>query len=275
MPYVTKLMSSKRARDTDVDLDLSTLGAMQNRELWRADTLRWQPHAALVWLTRGQGRAAIGGRVRGLGPHTMLYVPPFQLFQHEFFAGAQGVALTLKDRAPQIFPDHSLLLKASTSEHQVELTQHFDALARELQADHAQIGRARIIEAHLLLISVVLDRLMAAEPKLKLSKSHKLLGALAAGPWHKPSSPAEIADRLGVTTTHLSRLTQEALGKPLSRVVQEARLNAACDALARSETPAGDISRTLGFASPSHFSKAFGAEIGQTPSQFRRLHKRS
>jgi AraC-like DNA-binding protein len=84
----------------------------------------------------------------------------------------------------------------------------------------------------------------------------------------RPLGLAAIAARLGVSPTYLTDAFRRAEGVPLVRYQLRLRL-----ARALRELPhAGDLTRLaldLGFASHSHFSTAFRAAVGITPSQYR------
>lgn len=82
-------------------------------------------------------------------------------------------------------------------------------------------------------------------------------------------TPDLVAREIGVSRATLYRLFEPAGG--VARVVREARIKAAARSLARSgaETRIGDIAHTFCFASDAHFSRAFKAQFGCTPREFR------
>jgi AraC-like DNA-binding protein len=80
---------------------------------------------------------------------------------------------------------------------------------------------------------------------------------------------SRIAQRLGVPPRTLRRrLAQE--GVCLSRLVDEARLRAACEELGRARPCIREMSKQLGYSEPSAFARAFKRWTGKTPLQFSR-----
>jgi AraC-like DNA-binding protein len=88
------------------------------------------------------------------------------------------------------------------------------------------------------------------------------------GDRERPLGLTAIAAKLGVSPTYLTDAFRRAEGIPLVRYQLRLRLIRALRELPH----AGDLTRLaldLGFASHSHFSTAFRAAIGLTPSQYR------
>jgi AraC-like DNA-binding protein len=81
---------------------------------------------------------------------------------------------------------------------------------------------------------------------------------------------AEIGAEVGVSPVYLTQAFQQVEGMPLYRYQLRLRLARALDLLSRP----GDLTELaldLGFSSHSHFSAAFRAAYGRSPSQFRRV----
>lgn len=80
----------------------------------------------------------------------------------------------------------------------------------------------------------------------------------------------ELAAQAGVTPTHFCRIFKKATGISPHQYVMKARLNRARHMLEQSEASMATIAESLGFASQSHFTRAFRQFAGETPSDFRR-----
>ena len=80
---------------------------------------------------------------------------------------------------------------------------------------------------------------------------------------------SDYAEALGVTLTHLSRVTRAVTGKPVTTLLQERKLLAACEGLAYSQERVGALAERLGFASPAYFARLFAQRMGVAPSAFR------
>ncbi|MCB0825987.1 MAG: helix-turn-helix transcriptional regulator [Armatimonadetes bacterium] len=82
----------------------------------------------------------------------------------------------------------------------------------------------------------------------------------------------EIASRIGLSTSHFRHLFKEYTGQPFHRYLMSLRLERARDILAAGSVPVSQVSKSVGFASAAHFSRAFQGRFGVSPSNFRKTH---
>jgi transcriptional regulator GlxA family with amidase domain len=83
-------------------------------------------------------------------------------------------------------------------------------------------------------------------------------------------SLTQIARLTGVSLRQIQRLFTEELGQPAMRFYRGLRLQTADTLLTQSALPIGEIAVATGFATPAHFSRAFCAAYGLSPSARRR-----
>lgn len=74
---------------------------------------------------------------------------------------------------------------------------------------------------------------------------------------------------------HFARLFQHSTGLPPHRFVVRARIDHAAILLAAPELSIAQISRVVGFRTPSHFATVFHRLMGVTPSEYRARHLRA
>jgi AraC family transcriptional regulator len=86
---------------------------------------------------------------------------------------------------------------------------------------------------------------------------------------------AELAREAGVSTRHLVRLFDTALGQSPTRAVRILRLQTAATLIASTELRVREVAQKTGFASEFHFSRTFSTLYGVSPRQFRQRYKRS
>lgn len=84
-----------------------------------------------------------------------------------------------------------------------------------------------------------------------------------------PHCLASLAARAGLSASTFVRQFQVALGMPPMEFVSRARLNRAAELLRSGVMPVKAIAGCVGFASRSHFSKAFRDLYGRDPSRYR------
>lgn len=80
----------------------------------------------------------------------------------------------------------------------------------------------------------------------------------------------ELASKYGISKTSLKSCFREVYGKPIFRWRKEYRLDYACKLIEQDELTISEISKRVGYSSPSKFSQAFKDYIGCTPSEFRK-----
>jgi AraC family transcriptional regulator len=88
----------------------------------------------------------------------------------------------------------------------------------------------------------------------------------------EPVSLEEVARAVHASAFHLARVFRERTGLPIHRYLTRLRLRAALEWLAEGSRDLTALALELGFSSHSHFTSAFRAEFGQTPSAIRRHH---
>lgn len=87
-------------------------------------------------------------------------------------------------------------------------------------------------------------------------------------------STAELADRLGVSTSTLARRFKDATGTTVVGYVARRRAERAARLLATTSQSVRDIATFVGYEDANYFVKVFRAEYGMTPSAYRELHSR-
>lgn len=79
-----------------------------------------------------------------------------------------------------------------------------------------------------------------------------------------------LARRVHASPFHLARCFRQELGEPVHQYLLRARLALALEAVLDSREELTAVALRLGFATPSHFTAAFGKAYGLTPSALRR-----
>ena len=79
----------------------------------------------------------------------------------------------------------------------------------------------------------------------------------------------EVARKAGVSSAHLAELLQQRTGRSFTELVREARIDKACELLARSELPMSAIAAECGFCDQSYFTHVFQRLRKATPKQYR------
>ena len=88
----------------------------------------------------------------------------------------------------------------------------------------------------------------------------------------EPVSPADLAERVGMSTRQLERLFRRYLNRSPKRYYMELRLARARNLLMQTDLSVINVALACGFASPSHFSKCYRSQYGTTPYRERGAH---
>ncbi len=80
---------------------------------------------------------------------------------------------------------------------------------------------------------------------------------------------AYVARRIGTNRTYLARLFREELGRTLVEVLTDIRMEVAVGDLAATEDQICEIGWRIGYRSNAAFSRAFAAQHGISPREYR------
>ena len=80
----------------------------------------------------------------------------------------------------------------------------------------------------------------------------------------------DLAERHAISKTALKNCFKEVYGKPIYKWRKEYRLDCACRMIEEDDLTISEISKKVGYASPSKFSQAFKEYVGCTPSEYRK-----
>lgn len=80
----------------------------------------------------------------------------------------------------------------------------------------------------------------------------------------------QLAQKYGISKTSLKNCFKEVYGKPIFKWRKEYKLDYACRLIEEDELTISEISKMVGYTSPSKFTQAFKDYMGCTPSQYRK-----
>ena len=77
----------------------------------------------------------------------------------------------------------------------------------------------------------------------------------------------ELGDEIGMSRSQLHRKLKALLGQGPNQFIRTFRLNRAHDLLKVNAATAAEVAYSVGFSSPSYFTKCFHEQFGYTPSE--------
>jgi transcriptional regulator GlxA family with amidase domain len=87
--------------------------------------------------------------------------------------------------------------------------------------------------------------------------------------YDRPLSRREIAEAIGVSENHLSRIFRRELGISPWDYLNRYRIKRAKDLLTRTSDSITSVALQVGFNDPAYFSRVFRRQAGLSPSEFR------
>lgn len=85
-----------------------------------------------------------------------------------------------------------------------------------------------------------------------------------------PITIDELASKYNISKTSLKNCFKEVYGKPIFKWRKEYKLDYACKLIEKDDLTISEISKIVGYSSPSKFTQAFKDYIGCTPSQYKK-----
>lgn len=256
-------------------VSLTTLPTLLKAGRWRLETLRAYSQHRLFWITYGQGHATFNGRRRGFAANTLLFFPAGSVHSITFGAKGQvqGTMITLPanlDPALQVSP---MAVRAESMRDQAEIGAAIERITNERRA--LDPGADLAIRATLQLLSVWMIRRDAAQrarataPRTAAQRLAAAFADQVEARFRAAPGVGALAETLGVTPTHLSRVCRECYGMPAQaflqrRVAAQARID-----LGEGRRSVAEVARGLGFSSPAYFSRFVSAQTGKAPRDLR------
>jgi AraC family transcriptional activator of pobA len=228
------------------------------------------------------GEATLEGRTHVLAPAAAISLPPMSVHGFHFRPGTQGwvVTLPVATLARQLAdaaPLRAALARTALIRPEESPTWMFEAVASEFAG--SGLGRAKALASLVGLLATWFARALAQEAAREAARDGaapqagaELLArfqALVEQDYRSARTLAGYARALGVTPTHLSRVSRALTGVPASQLILERRLLEARRALAYTTMQVAEIAYMLGYSDPAYFARVFAKATGESPSAFR------
>lgn len=272
-----RLFESRGVAEADrlSGLTLEMVTPLKRHGRWRRALPHAEPLPVLIWIQRGQGRVTVLGRSRGFAPATCIVLPPGTPFSIEPGPMTEGTLLRLPDLFEAPVPDVPRHLRLSDVSVQGELSGLLDRLGRHSELADAATARAAL--GRLILVSAFVERAASAVAADRTDAAARLAARFTRKVEDTLSAAVtldSLGRELGVTPTHLTRTLRATCAMTAQQYMQARLMHEARRRLADTDEPAATIARDLGYSSAAYFSRAFGREVGETPSVFRAAARR-
>jgi AraC family transcriptional activator of pobA len=251
-------------------------------------TIRPHRHRGLhqfFWIAKGSVVVTSETSERALRAPALIMNAPMSVHGFKWEAESDGYVVTVptvsleSNLPPQTGLlgrlDHSLFLQYSSDRASATSAESlFEAIDIEYRGRQEGRTQALLCQAGLLALFVI-----RAAGRRHKSVSEPLHSGVAIGRRfvelvesnyrkHRPLS--FYASRLGVSVTHLGRISRGQFGISSQSIVHDRLILEAKRSLAYTSASVADIASDLGFRDAAYFSKFFAIQVGDTPSAFRK-----
>ena len=229
-------------------------------------------HTAL-WVSRGKAKLTVDGGTYAISGETGVIIDAEAPKIIEVADGSFGSIMALRANEDFTLPAPFLVAHVPNIGEQQKLTGFMEYVAGEQSETSFGAGAASYHLAHYYIVHLAR---LAKMPPERTTSGQKLMSRFARLLEQNHASGnglSEYADRLQVTTTHLTRVCQKLNGKSATQFIQDRVFAEAKYLLATTHRPVVDIGNDLGFSSPAYFTRLFSQKSGMAPTEFRRKNQ--
>ncbi len=232
-----------------------------------------QPHRherlhQFLHLVEGTATVQLDERESTLLGAAVVNLPAGCVHGFRFVPQTKGIVLTVPVEAlDATMGACPMLATASIVEAEPRLAALFDEVAEEFA--QSRPARSQCLAAVATLIAARVAEQIAPDVAAEGSPLMRRFEALIETHYRNHWRVADYAAALGISATHLSRLSRAEMGAGASRVIEMRLMKEARRLLAYTAHPVGRIAVELGFVDPAYFTRAFTRSAGMTPSVFR------
>jgi len=231
----------------------------------------------LFLILSGGAWISVDGRGQDLPLPALLHVPPFVVHGFRFRAGTDGHVLTLP---PALVPE--LLAPAPAAAAGLDRwglavpPEGLEALCEAVLAEMERpdpLGPAMLRGLALQILALTARALARDRPAPEAARYDRHMAqfeALIRAHLRDGWKVADYARELGVSATHLTRITNTLAGQPPGQLIEQRRLQEARRLLAYTAMGVAEVGYALGFDDPAYFSRAFRRAGGESPGAFRK-----
>jgi AraC family transcriptional activator of pobA len=254
-----------------------------SRHNWEIKQHRHDHFFQILQVRSGSGDAMIGDEVHRLESGTLVFIPEKLTHGFRFSRDIDGqVITTMTDRLPlhagqsrrlASFVARSHVVRLAADHHDgAYIAATLDRIGRELAAGFG--ARYSLIEAYLAVVLTLASSFEASirdedaatnRDAARIARLNDLIGAH----YREHLAVEFYARELGVSVTHLNRITKGQTGRTMNELLSDKIISQAKRDLVFTLSTAQEIAYGLGFADPAYFTRFFSREAGETPRQFR------
>ena len=240
-------------------------------------------------ITEGSATVTIAGKAHQLGKGSLLVLTPYQpatcdfqpnvvseglLIDRLFYDSVSATALDTDAQVPGI-PSRYNTVYQLTQGQMDELTGIFQQIRKAINYMHLykQEMLSSLVHICKLYISELpFDKTVLTPDFRHKENIYKIFLHLAETNFKKERQIQFYSDKLGMTTTYLSRVVKEISGNTVNEHLTRRVFHEACNMLKTTDKTMGEIAFDLGFKDQSAFTNFFKLHASVSPKSYRLKH---
>ena len=232
---------------------------------------RHEHFVQVLALETGSGTVTLDGTETHLTPVSIVVIPPLTVHGYSFSQDVDGLVITLMEHdvrgADLAIPAAGVLTSSLAP-----IRSAMDALIAEAGNDGP--GHDSAMAALITLLAVSLQRATRSPPPEGAPDRAMQLAirfrALVETQYRQTRRLADYADKIGVSQTHLNRISRSVLGSSALAVIERRVAIEARRMLLFSTLSIKQIGAELGYEDPAYFSRVITRVLGAPPGALRR-----
>jgi len=247
---------------------------------WRINPHRHSGITQLFYVQEGEAKAHLDGNMLLLTPPCILVVPEGCVHDFSWSECTQGyvlsIASTLLNRIIEPLSDSNNMLR-KTVVHNVEANQQqlVNSLFTSISNDYQQHGvQDLMLETLLSALTIYLNR-QTSSPVKNVERQERYRVHFSAflqlveKQYRNQWTIAQYAQQLGITPPHINNICKKISSQTALEIVHQRLLLEAKRNLMYTGRTIAEISHSLNFSDPSHFTRFFKNKTGKNPKSFR------
>lgn len=215
-----------------------------------------------------------GRRAHARQPSTVIFHPPQESHAVDFQSAATRIlSVRIAARRLAYLREHSIVLDSSTSCRNEKIARLGRQIHREFRRADAFSGLA--IEGLIFEILAESFRAQSLTTERKSPYWLKQVLEFLHDNFSQSFTNEDVGKIARVHPVHLALVFRQRNGCTIGEYVRRLRLEYARRQLSATEFPLSEIALAVGFADHSHFTRAFKAHFGFTPSEYRRKSRKT
>ncbi len=268
----------------------------ERRGIWQMATRNLLDYL-LVYIASGRGKFVVAGITTEAGPGDLIWIPPDTPHSMEGYPPAMELAYVHFDLVYRPGKSHwdftipggmldlaerrALMHEPVTEPRLAQLcgplhgytNERVGHLLKEVCAEAVRAQPYGVLRMSGLMLEIIAEILRGQEGLVSGNSAHIPVLEQAANTLHRlckgPVSLDAIAREHGLSPSHFRQLFKQHYGCSPRTYLRQARIGKACRLMMGSSKTLSEIAVEVGFESVHSFSKAFHAEEGITPSEYR------